>query len=38
MLAEGGGIDVPQWLSPAATVLIVGGFFLLSIRRKRKKA
>ena len=38
MLAHGFGIDVPEWLSPLATFLIVGYFFFKSVRiRHRKK-
>jgi hypothetical protein len=36
MLAHGAGIHVPEWVSPAATFVIVGYFFLLS-RMKIKK-
>lgn len=31
MLAEGGGIHVPQWLSPLSTVLVIGFFFMKSV-------
>lgn len=36
MILEGAGISVPEWLSPAATTLIVGGFFAKSIPFARK--
>jgi hypothetical protein len=36
MLAHGYGIHVPEWVSPAATFLIVGYFLFLSWRQVRK--
>ena len=38
MLAHGFGIDVPEWLSPLATFLIVGYFFFKSVRAKRRRS
>jgi hypothetical protein len=41
MMCDGLGVHVPQWLSPAATFGIVGGFFAKSLwvlRRESKKA
>jgi hypothetical protein len=39
MLAEGAGVHIPEWASPLATALIIGGFFIKSILfvRKAKK-
>lgn len=40
MLAEGGGVHIPQWLSPLATAVIIGGFFLKSlvfVKKERNK-
>ena len=31
MMADGLGVHVPQWVSPAATLLIVGGFLVWSL-------
>ena len=36
MLAHGYGVHVPEWVSPIATFLIVGYFFLKSLLRKRQ--
>jgi hypothetical protein len=36
MLLEGAGIDIPQWVTPLATVAIIGGFFLKSLPHARK--
>jgi hypothetical protein len=36
MLAHGAGIHVPEWISPVATFVIVGYFFLLSWRQIRR--
>ncbi len=36
MLAHASGIDVPEWVSPLATFLIVGYFFWLSRRKKKR--
>ena len=36
MLAHGFGIDVPEWVSPLTTILIVGYFFLKSYWRARR--
>lgn len=41
MMCDGLGVHVPQWLSPVATFLIVGGFFaksLWALAREPKKA
>jgi uncharacterized protein len=38
MMCDGMGARVPQWVSPAVTFLIVGGFFGLSLRDLRKNA
>lgn len=32
MLVEGGGIHLPEWLSPLATVVIIGWFFVKSLK------
>jgi uncharacterized protein len=37
MLIEGRGIHLPEWLSPLATALIVGGFFVKSIVYVKKE-
>jgi len=37
MLLEGAGIELPDWLSPLATVVIVGWFFLKSLPFARGK-
>jgi uncharacterized protein len=36
MLAHGFGIHVPEWVSPLATILIVGYFFIKSYLRARR--
>jgi hypothetical protein len=36
MLLEGGGIHLPQWLSPSATILIIGAFFWRSVIEAKK--
>jgi uncharacterized protein len=36
MLAQGAGIHIPEWISPAATFVIVGYFLMLSWRHIRK--
>lgn len=36
MLLDGVGVKLPQWLSPAATILIIGAFFLKSVAAARK--
>ena len=36
MLAHGFGINVPEWVSPLATFIIVGYFFLKSVRHARR--
>ncbi|MGA2106354.1 MAG: DUF475 domain-containing protein, partial [Syntrophorhabdales bacterium] len=33
MLGHAFGLDVPAWVSPVATFLIVGYFFVMSVRR-----
>jgi len=38
MIANGMGVHVPQWVSPASTLLIVGGFLALSLRDLRRVA
>ncbi len=38
MLAHGFGFEVPEWLSPAATFLIVGYFFFRSYQAARQAA
>jgi uncharacterized protein len=35
MVAEGFGAELPEWLSPAVTFLVVGGFFWKSVRAAR---
>jgi hypothetical protein len=37
MMCDALGIHVPQWISPAATFLVVGFFLLLSLRDLRRK-
>lgn len=32
MLVEGGGVHLPEWLSPLATVVIIGWFFVKSLK------
>jgi hypothetical protein len=36
MVAEGGGVHVPKWLSPVLTIAIIAAFFLKSVRAARK--
>jgi hypothetical protein len=38
MMADGLGVAVPQWVSPVATILIVGWFFLRSVLELRRAA
>jgi hypothetical protein len=38
MMCDGLGVRVPQWVSPAATFLIVGAFFAMSLWSLRKEA
>ncbi len=38
MMCEGLGVQVPQWVSPVVTFLIVGAFFARSIIELRKEA
>jgi hypothetical protein len=35
MLIEGGGIHLPEWLSPLATVVIIGWFFVKSLKHAK---
>jgi uncharacterized protein len=37
MICDGFGLHVPQWVSPVATFIIVGFFFLRSLREAGKK-
>jgi hypothetical protein len=36
MMCDGFGVEVPQWVSPAATFVVVVFFFLRSVREMRK--
>jgi uncharacterized protein len=38
MILDGVGIRLPQWLSPTATILIIGAFFLKSVAALKKPA
>jgi hypothetical protein len=37
MITDGFGIHIPQWVSPAATFLVVGFFLLRSLMESRGK-
>jgi hypothetical protein len=35
MIAGGGGLHLPEWLSPLTTFLVVGAFFLKSRKARQ---
>jgi hypothetical protein len=37
MMCDALGLHIPEWLSPAATFLVVGFFLLLSLKDLRRK-